>query len=210
MGSKRASGSRAKRRQSGSGELAPASAAKSVPPAQDAPSPPQSLTRESHTTWAAGRVRHPSATSGDEGRFADLLHRCSTDTGTYVRLLRGIRTAVKELDQTSHTVIERYLDDMAPRDQVERMLAMQMLWQHLRIARLCQEWSMDELSHRGAVLSAAISDGMELAQRQAKTWRRIRSESLASPQASVAIGQVNIASQRLVYAPSLTGPNPGR
>jgi hypothetical protein len=125
------------------------------------------------------------------------------DGGTYARLIDRMSPENKE---TALAVVEEHLAELAPRNAVERLLAVQMLWQHARLARLCSmsvnptNLSDPQISK---TLNAAIEQGMNTYRRQALAWQQIRSPR---PAQFIRGGQVNVAEKQVVA----NGPVQGR
>ncbi len=105
----------------------------------------------------------------------------------------------ERLSPDASSFVERYLEEMAPRNPVEQMLAMQMLWQHLRIARLTRETCSEFLPELLKPYNEALESAMRTSIRQAKAWQAIR-----EPQAINLINgrQINVGQQQIINGPS--------
>jgi hypothetical protein len=126
-----------------------------------------------------GKKDQTPASSLQGAALTDLLHRMLLDASPY-RSLHEARGA--ELGRlTAEDFVDLHLEQMAPRDPVERMLAIQMLWQHARIGRLIIQFESpctDPQQLKG--ISAAIEAAMNTMRRQADAWRQLRERKLPS------------------------------
>ena len=99
------------------------------------------------------------------------------------------------LSPDARSFVERFLEEMAPRNPVEQMLAMQMLWQHLRIARLTREACLEIDPESLKPFNDALESAMRTSVRQANAWQSIR-----EPQAVNLINgqQINVGQQQII------------
>jgi len=133
------------------------------------------------------------------GRF---YARSAADFDTYRQLMNGyIPTDKPDLPEgtmISGEFVSDYLAELAPRNPTERMLAVQMLWQHARIGGLMRMAARPSNVADPKILtgiSRAIDDALNTSRRQAAAWAEIRSPR---PVHVVRAGQMNVAHQQVV------------
>lgn len=127
-----------------------------------------------------------------------FLHTVVTETETYYRILGPVLHDNDDTDlargQTGVEFVEGYLREMAPRNEAERMLAIQMLWQHAKVNRLMRLPLQTDLAAMAAV-ERAIVEAVGLSRRLAETWAKIRDPR---PTTFVRADQMNVAEQQVV------------
>jgi hypothetical protein len=161
---------------------------------------PETITGIIETNRQTGEVRYVRPKDALPMPAVDLYHRMSLDSATYAQLAGVCDPA---LAPTGIDYLEHYLAAMEPRNSAERMLAVQMLWQHARLARLLRLWSHAANEDRRKALDTAIDAAMGVSRRQAATWAALKSPR---PVQIIAGGQVNVAGQQVV---SNANPAPG-
>ncbi len=126
--------------------------------------------------------------------FTRVLHDLGLGSGPYARMLRGRGSGA--MAATAHDFVDQFVEEMRPRNPIERMLAVQLLWQHLRIGRLV------ELADRCAgepdlakAYGAAVETAMGTFRRHAQAL-----DALHTPRPIQFIhdSQVNVAQQQVV------------
>ncbi len=120
-------------------------------------------------------------------------------------VLQGTREASD--DDLAMTALEQYLEEMVPRDPVERALAVQMYWLHVRIGKLTQLAGLhDELDTLKAVW-AALDSATNTYRRLAQAWQQLRTPR---PVQFIKGQQVNVGEQQVINqnagAPDAAGP----
>ncbi len=141
-------------------------------------------------------------TCDDRALLVQLVHRQAIDADTYGCALppQGVAKG------TAGEFLDGFIAELEPRSPIERMLAVQMAWQHGRIACLVRiagrEGDLDRL-HR---LNLGIDAAMNTFRRQATAWQQLRAPRQAQFLAS---RQVNIANQQVVNNALDTDPETG-
>ena len=131
-----------------------------------------------------------------------LVHRQAIDVDTYGCALppQGVAKG------TAGEFLDGFIAELEPRSPIERMLAVQMAWQHGRIACLVRiagrEGDLDRL-HR---LNLGIDAAMNTFRRQATAWQQLRAPRQTQFLTS---RQVNIANQQVVNNAQDTDPETG-
>lgn len=98
----------------------------------------------------------------------------------------------------AHTYLDQYIAEMKPANPVERMLAVQMLWQHTRIGMLIGLASDPDNIERldtTKALQAAIDQALNTSRRQALAWQQLKKPRSAQ---FITGEQVNFAEQQIV------------
>lgn len=115
------------------------------------------------------------------------------EASTYSQLLAA--NGAEAAASTAYDFLEQHLERLSPKDPIERMLAIQLLWQHTRIASLCVRETRTADPKLAAALRAAIEQAMNTFRRQAKALR-----DLQSPRAMNLIQgrQVNVGDGQIV------------
>jgi len=119
---------------------------------------------------AAGQSHQVNFTPAERAQAAQIVHRECLESRTYAGILREEASCVG----TARLFVEASLEELAPRDAIERMLAVQMLWQHARLAQLIRQAGGEVRPEILRSLNAAIDAGMNTYRRQAEAWDRIR------------------------------------
>ncbi len=133
-------------------------------------------------------------------RVTRFLHQLSLDASTYEKMLhaRGSEAA----QHTAFDFLEQHLEELQPRDPIERMLAVQILWQHIRISTLCVRESLTKDPKEAAALRSSIEQAMNTFRRQARTMRDLQAPR--SPNI-ISGGQVNVGDGQIVTNSQLNG-----
>jgi hypothetical protein len=173
-----------------------------TPTAATAPSPQRRQQLSLNVNSETGALTQVQQGKAMTGKAVDVLHRTTLDAVTYAGLANGCDEVLLE---SSVQYLYEYLAQMSPRSPVERMLAVQMLWQHARLAELIRKASAIADPHRRRAVDAAIDSGLNVARRQAMAWAQLR-----SPRTVQYFGgnQVNVADQQVV-ANGFTGLEAG-
>lgn len=125
--------------------------------------------------------------------FIAYQHQLRTDALPYMTML--LQDGQEETVETSTEYIKAYLKEMAPRSPMERMLAMQMLWQHVRIGKMVKmvsNPSNGELEVFSS-LNATLETAMNTYRRQVLAYQQLR-----EPVQPIKATQLNVAKQQVV------------
>lgn len=125
--------------------------------------------------------------------FITYQHQLRSDSLPYMTML--LQDGQEETVETSTEYIEAYLKEMAPRNPVERMLAMQMLWQHVRIGKMTRIVSNPNNGDLEVFssLNATLETAMNTYRRQALAYQQLR-----DPVQPIKATQLNVAKQQVV------------
>lgn len=134
------------------------------------------------------RIRRPKGAMSLKG--VRLVHELILDYEVYENQGRT--------DQARETAIayvqDVYLAEMAPRNPVERMLAIQMLWNHKRIGRLIEKEVVETDSDISKNIRSNIVSSMNTFRRQAASWDELRTPRQGrSVQVIHAAGEAHVA-----------------
>lgn len=126
--------------------------------------------------------------------FTRVLHDLGLGSDTYARMLQ--RRGSEIMATTAHDFVDQFVEEMHPRNPVERMLVVQLLWQHVRIGRLVE--LADRCAHEPD-LAAAYGEALERAmgtfRRHAQALDALR---FPRPIQFFQDSQVNVAQQQVV------------
>jgi hypothetical protein len=142
------------------------------------------------------RVFRQDPTPAIERRGARVLrwvHELQLDATTYARLLSS--KGGEYASETAFDFVEQHLERLAPRDPLERMLAIQLLWQHVRIATLCVRETQTGDPKEAAAIRAGIEQAMNTFRRQARTLRELQAPR---PTNFIRGGQVNVGDGQVI------------
>jgi len=114
--------------------------------------------------------------------------------------LRALR--FPQAAETAHDYVDCYLAEMKPADPVQRMLAVQMLWQHTRINQLIRLASGEREVELLRGLNTAIDQAMNTSRRMALAWEEVRNPR---PSQHIRGDQVNVAEQQVVAGSVVVG-----
>ncbi len=122
-----------------------------------------------------------------------FLHTLGLDAGTYTRLLEARGTGAAET--TAFDFVEQYLEQMQPRNPLERMLAIQSLWQHIRVSSLCLREARCSDAKEAAAIRTAIEQAMNTFRRQVQAVRDLQTPR---PVNLIRGGQVNVGNDQVI------------
>ena len=161
--------------------------------------PKDGSAEEKHgAVWA--RIRR--SIEGDEtpasqwqgAELVRVLHDLGLSSDTYVRMLG--RRGAELLATTGHDFVDQFVEQMQPRNPVERMLALQTLWQHLRIGRIIEQADRcvnePELAK---AYGAVLENAMNTFRRHVQALDALRSPK---PLQFIRGSQVNVGQQQIV------------
>jgi len=120
----------------------------------------------------------------------DMLHRATVDARPYFAMIVDAN-----FRGTAIEYVEQYIAEMQPRNPAERMLAVQMLWQHARISRLVYLMAAESRCDVLKEMNAAIDAAMSVYRKQALTWQELRTPR---PVQIIRGHQVNMADKQLI------------
>ena len=123
--------------------------------------------------------------------LVDLVHRQVIDMETYGWAVPPNATA----QGTAREFLDGLVKEIAPRNPIERMLAVQMAWQHGRIACLVRTAGREDDPKGLHRLNLGIEAAMNTFRRQATAWQQLRAPRRAQ---FIAGHQVNMANQQIV------------
>lgn len=146
---------------------------------------------------------HEPASARQGAALTRVLHDLGLSSGTYRRMLQ--RRGSSAMAATADDFVDQYLEEMRPRDPVERMMATQLLWQHLRIGRLME--LADQCATKpdlAKAYGAALDNAMGTFRRHAQALDGIRSPR---PVQFIQDSQINMAQQQVVANAGAAGQN---
>jgi len=112
-------------------------------------------------------------------RFTEFFHGIGRDAGTYAKLLQGERSDVPFL--TAHQYVDQFLEELGVDGPLDRMLAMQLLYQHVRVQNLClREFTATDPKQASATRSA-LDQAMNTFRRQTQALRDLQAKRLPGP-----------------------------
>jgi hypothetical protein len=126
-------------------------------------------------------------------RINRWVHESQLDAIIYARLLRAQNSG--SAAETAFDFVEQHLERLAPRDPLERMLAVQLLWQHVRIATLCVQETQARDPKEAAAIRANIEQAMNTFRRQVQSLRELQSPRSLN---LIRGGQVNVGDGQVV------------
>lgn len=121
------------------------------------------------------------------------LHELELDAIPYYRQIVARGPCGEE--HYADRYVEQYLAEMVPSNPAERMLAVQMLWQHARIGHLVRVVSRQTGLDSIKVLNDAIDSAVNTQRRLTMAWNGLKNPR---PTQFVKAGQVNMAGQQVV------------
>lgn len=122
-----------------------------------------------------------------------FLHTLGLDAGTYSRLLEARGSGAAET--TAFDFVEQYLEQIQPRDQLERMLAIQSLWQHIRVSSLCLREAHCTDAKEASAIRTAIEQAMNTFRRQVQALRDLQTPR---PVNLIRGGQINVGNEQVI------------
>ena len=130
-------------------------------------------------------------TRSERDPLVDLAHRQVLEMETYGWAVPP-NTAAKG---TAREFLDGLVKEIAPRNPIERMLAVQMAWQHGRIACLVRTAGRADDPKRVHRLNLGVEAAMNTFRRQATAWQQLRAPRRAQ---FLAANPVNLATQPLL------------
>lgn len=158
-------------------------------PVLDTPLALLNCTVESDLNGSARYRRNPA---GHSEQVVNLHHRAALESAPYHASLRGAGAVFQD---SAIDYVEQYLAEMQPRNPAERMLAVQMLWQHARIARFMHAEASESRFMHMETLGKLIDSAMAVYRRQTTTWAELRAPR---PVQIIKGQQVNMAEQQVI------------